>query len=267
MAARRRAPLGQNFLYDPNILGRIARAVGAAEWIFEIGAGPGTLTARLVELGKRVLAIEIDHRLAEALPAQLGHPAQLEVLEADILKVDLRQLVAARTSGRVAIAGNLPYYITSPILHRIFDAADRVSAAVVLVQREVAARIAAKPGTRDFGYLSVLCQAHSRAEVLFSIAPGAFRPAPKVISAAVRLTMEPRLQEWGVQDRDGFLEFAQLCFHQKRKTLLNNLQKRFGKQLREGRHAESPELRLRAEQLGADRLAALYLRLTESPAR
>ncbi len=265
MAGRRRAPLGQNFLFDPNILGRIARAVGGAaadaEWIFEIGAGPGTLTARLLDLGKRVLAIEIDRRLAEALPARLGHPPPLDVVAADILQVDLRHLIAARTAGRVAIAGNLPYYITSPILQRIFDAADRVSAAVVLVQREVAARIAAKPGTRDFGYLSVLCQSHSRPEVLFSIAPGAFRPAPKVTSAAVRLTMEPRLEQWGVRDREGFLEFAQLCFHQKRKTLLNNLQKRFGRQLREHRLAELPELRLRAEQLGADRLAALYLRL------
>ncbi len=261
---RRRAPLGQHFLHSPSILGRIAREVGAVsrglELIVEIGAGHGTLTSRLLDLGPRVLAIEIDPRLAAALRAKLGAHPRLELLQADILQVDLGELVAARTPGPAAIAGNLPYYITSPILRRLFDAAGRISAGLFLVQKEVAARIVAAPGTRDFGYLSVLCQAHSRPEMLFTAPPGAFRPAPKVTSALVRLKIEPRLAQWGVADPNAFFEFAQLCFRQKRKTLLNNLVKRFGRE----RLAELPEARLRAEQLGADRLAALWLRLAGS---
>lgn len=265
-AARRRAPLGQHFLYSSGPLDRIARAVGEAaggyELIVEIGAGPGTLTSRLVALGKRVLAIEIDRRLAAALPAKLGSPLGLEALEADVLQLELGALIAARTAGRAVVAGNLPYYITSPILHRICDAASRVAAAVLLVQKEVAARIAARPGTRDYAYLSVLCQAHGRPEVLFTVPPGAFRPAPKVTSALVRLSIEPRLEQWGVTDREAFLDFVRLCFHQKRKTLLNNLQRRFGRE----RLAGMPELGLRAEQLGPEQLAGLWLRLARADA-
>ena len=110
------------------------------------------------------------------------------------------------------------------------DAGERVSHAVVLMQREVARRTVARPGKRDFGYLSLLCQAHSRPELLFSVPPGAFRPPPKVTSALVRFSIEPQLARWGVADRQAFLEFAQLCFHHKRKTLRNNLEPRFGRQ-------------------------------------
>jgi 16S rRNA (adenine1518-N6/adenine1519-N6)-dimethyltransferase len=262
-AARRRARLGQHFLYSPGILDRIVRAAGEAardvELIIEIGAGPGTLTARLLGLGKRVLAIEIDRKLAESLPAKLGSPPDLEVLGADVLELDLGSLIAARTAGRAVVAGNLPYYITSPILHRVCDAASRVAAAIVLVQKEVAARIAARPGTRDYGYLSVLCQAHGRPEVLFAVPPGAFRPAPKVTSALVRLAIEPRFEQWGVADREAFLQFVQLCFHHKRKTLLNNLQGTYGKT----RLAGIPEMRLRAEQLAPEPLAGLWRRVAQ----
>ena len=258
----RRPPLGQHFLQSPAILERIARAVrtaaGDSGLVIEIGAGPGTLTGRLLALGLRVAAIEIDTRLAAALRVKHGQDPHLEVLEADILQVDLAQLISSRGVRRAVVAGNLPYYITSPILRRIFEAADRISEALVLAQKEVADRIVARPGTRDFSYLSALCQAHSRPELLFTVPPGAFRPPPKVVSALVRLSLEPRLAQWGVIDRQGFLDFAQLCFRQKRKTLLNNLEGRFGKE----RLAGIAETRLRAEQLGADQLAALWLRLS-----
>lgn len=259
--ARRRAPLGQHFLHSPSILNRIVRAAGAAlrsaGLVIEIGAGPGMLTGRLLDLGKAVLAIEIDPRLAARLRGRFGEHSGLEVLEADILQVDLRQVIAARTPGRALVTGNLPYYITSPILRLIFDAAERIHEAILLVQKEVAARITARPSTRDYGYLSVLCQAHSRPELLLTVAPGAFRPAPKVTSALVRFPMEPRLSQWGILDREAFFEFTQLCFHHKRKTLLNNLEKRFGRK----RMAAMPEARLRAEQLPPEQIAALFLRL------
>ena len=257
-----RAPLGQHFLHSPSFLDRIARQVPESDLVIEIGAGPGTLTRRLLDHARAVLAIEIDPRLAAAIKPQPGDEPRLEVLQADVLDVDLGALIAARTGGRAVLAGNLPYYITSPILGRIFDAAERVSGAVLLMQKEVAARVCAAPGSRDFGYLSVLCQAHSRPELLFTVPPGAFRPAPKVTSALVRFLIEPRLEQWGVGDRRAFLDFAQLCFHHKRKTLLNNLEGRFGRE----RLAALPEARLRAEQLAPQQLAALWLRLAQGGA-
>lgn len=264
--AGRRPRLGQHFLQSPAILDRIAgevRAAAASDLVIEIGAGPGTLTGRLLALGRRVVAIEIDPRLAATLRARHAGDPRLELLEADVLELDLGRLIAERTAGAAVVTGNLPYYITSPILRRIFDAAGRVSQSVFLMQKEVAARIVAPPGTRDFGYLSVLCQTHSRPELLFTVPPGAFRPAPKVVSALVRLSIESRLAAWGVTDRRAFLDFAQLCFRQKRKTLLNNLEGRFGlKGSGKERLAGLPELRLRAEQLGPERLAALWLSLS-----
>ena len=261
-----RAPLGQNFLSSPSFLARIgAEAAAAAResgLIIEIGAGPGSLTKYLLEAGKPVTAIELDPRLVSRLRSSLGsHPA-LEVIEGDILRLDLHELIAARAAGgRPVIAGNLPYYITSPILHRVFDSAACISAALFLVQKEVAERITARPGTRDFGYLSVLCQAHARTEIRLLIPPGAFRPAPKVTSALVRLDFEPRLEQWGVSRRAEFLDFVKLCFSQKRKTLLNNLQKRFGRETLEQRIAEIPELRSRAERIEPERLARIWLLL------
>jgi 16S rRNA (adenine1518-N6/adenine1519-N6)-dimethyltransferase len=241
VTSRSRPPLGQHFLHSGAVLARIAQevlaAAGPGEEVVEIGAGQGALTRRLVELGLRVKAIEIDPRLAEGLRSACP---DAEVVEGDVLELDLRGVVA----------GNLPYYITSPILRRLCDAGERVSAAILLMQKEVAERVAAGPGSRDYGFLSVLCQAHSRPEILFCVPPGAFRPPPKVMSAVVRMRMEPRWKEWGVGDREEFLHFVQRCFRQKRKTLRNNL----------GREVvgELPEAGLRAEQLGPEAIAAFW---------
>lgn len=247
----RRPPLGQHFLHSPTILDRIARHVRAAarhcDLVVEIGAGAGPLTRRLVDLGLRVVAVEIEPRLVEQLRSACPG---VDIVQADVLEVDFARLMPERA----VVAGNLPYYITSPILRRLCDAAERVSEAILLVQKEVALRVVAEPGGRDFGFLSVLCQAHARPEMLFSVPPGAFRPPPKVTSAVVRLEMEPRWVEWGVPDRDEFLRFVQLCFHQKRKTLRNNLQGRYAV-------AGLAEARLRAEQLSAEQLALLWQRL------
>ena len=137
-----------------------------------------------------------------------------------MLKTDLAALASP---GRAVIAGNLPYYITSPILDRVFALADRWERAVFLVQAEVAARLAAEPGSRDYGYLSVLTQVYARPRILFEVPRAAFRPPPKVDSAVVLLEPRDAQADWGVADRDAFLRFASDCFRHKRKTLRNNL--------------------------------------------
>jgi 16S rRNA (adenine1518-N6/adenine1519-N6)-dimethyltransferase len=144
------------------------------------------------------------------------------------------------------LTGNLPYYIATPIISRYLRAPGLMSQAVFLIQKEVAERITAKPGTREYGYFSVECQFLAHAEFLFTVAPGAFRPPPKVDSAVIRLT--PR-SELAVSDVDGFLGFVSICFRQKRKTLRNNL--------REAYHP-APDLARRAEELSVDEFVDLY---------
>jgi 16S rRNA (adenine1518-N6/adenine1519-N6)-dimethyltransferase len=214
------------------------------------------LTEPLLERSEKVIAIEVDsvlvHYLRQKfLPAiELG---RLELIEGDILKTDFGALAA-----RPVIAGNLPYYITSPILERVFSLKGTWERGVFLVQAEVAERIAAGPGSRDFGYLSVLVQTHAHAEILFPVGREAFRPQPKVDSAVVRLT--PRdAADLGIGDVPAFLKFAQHCFRHKRKTLRNNLAAVYGLKTIDA----LPEGRLRAEQVGLPELAALYHKLTD----
>jgi 16S rRNA (adenine1518-N6/adenine1519-N6)-dimethyltransferase len=188
------------------------------------------------------VAIELDPALAAGLRQRFP---QVEVVEANVLDTDLSQW------GPAAVAGNLPYYITSPILERIFRMGGALLRAVVLVQREVAERLVAKPGTRDYGFLTVQTQWFTAPEMLFRVPPAAFSPPPKVDSAAVLL--QPRQ---GVEDAAGFLEFAGRCFRHKRKTLRNNLLPFYGRQVEEW-----PEAGLRAEQVAIERLVELYRRL------
>jgi 16S rRNA (adenine1518-N6/adenine1519-N6)-dimethyltransferase len=188
-----------------------------------------------------------------------GH---LELIEGDILKIDLGSLHA-----RPVIAGNLPYYITSPILEKTFSSGCGWERAVLMVQAEVAARLTAAPGSRDFGYLSVhdgalvadvLVQVHSAAELLFEVSRGAFHPPPKVDSAVVLLTPRDAAAQLGLPDVRAFLKFAQQCFRMKRKTLRNNLGPAYGIE----KIGALPEAKLRAEQLSVPELAALYRKLT-----
>ena len=176
--------LGQHFLVRQSILERIAEAacpeVGGT--VVEIGPGRGALTSHLLRRADRVIAIEIDPVLVQYLRAEFRDEPKLTLVEADVLKTDLRQF------GAATVAGNLPYYITSPILEKVLLLAEQLSRAVFLVQKEVAKRLAAGPGSRDYGYLSVQTQLLSVPEVLFVVPAAAFRPPPKVDSAVVRLT-------------------------------------------------------------------------------
>jgi len=257
--------LGQHFLSRKSILDRIARAACGDSTpdplVIEIGPGKGALTASLLEMASKVVAIEVDPYLVHYLRQKFGtaiDSGRLSLIEGDILKTDLACLIR-NEGGRAAISGNLPYYITSPILQCIFSLAGW-GRAVFLVQQEVAARLAATPGTRAYGYLSVLAQIHSRPQILFDVPRTAFRPPPKVDSAVI--TLEPRdaATEFDLPDERAFLRFAAACFRQKRKTLRNNLATLYG----HDRVDALPEGRKRAEQLSVPELVKLYRALEES---
>ena len=173
-----------------------------------------------------------------------------------MLTVDLAAL--AREPGRsLAVVGNLPYYITSPILERLFRFEDRISRAVVMVQREVAERITAEPGTRDYGLLTVLCRVHARCELLFTLPPDAFQPPPQVDSAVVRMEFAPRWAELGVKP-EPFRKFLQSCFAQKRKTLENNLRAAGRSPAEIAAALESTGPSARAEELSPKELARIF---------
>jgi 16S rRNA (adenine1518-N6/adenine1519-N6)-dimethyltransferase len=245
-----RQKLGQHFLIKGSVLERIAVAAcpTPTELVIEIGPGRGALTARLLPRTERLIAIEIDPFLAGHLRAKYPDP-RLEVVEADVLATDLGQW------GRAAIAGNLPYYITSPILGKLSCIA--FTRAVFLIQKEVAERLTALPGSRDYGYLTVQTATFATVRRLFDVKPGAFHPPPKVDSAVVLL--EPHAPP--VADLPQFLEFAARCFHHKRKTIRNNLAPIYGKETVDA----WPEATLRAEQLSLDRLLEMYRRVEPGP--
>ncbi len=241
--------LGQHFLTSRSFLEKIAAAAcpSRESLVVEIGPGKGALTRYLIERSDRVIAVEVDPELARSVRERFP---QITVVEADVLQIDLAQW------GPAVIAGNLPYYITSPILEKITGLGASLRRAVVLVQREVAERLVAQPGSRDYGYLTVQTRVFTIPKLLFRVPPGAFSPPPKVESAAVLL--EPRTPP--VPDAAAFLEFAARAFRQKRRTLRNNLSPFYGSQV-----AQLPEANLRAEQLSLEELAALHQRLLFQP--
>jgi 16S rRNA (adenine1518-N6/adenine1519-N6)-dimethyltransferase len=259
-AAKRRPPLGQHFLHDPGIRQRIFHLLGAREgdaWL-EIGAGHGEMTLLLAGTGARVVAVERDARLVAALRPELSALANVQLLEADILKVSLEALAREHGVERWRVYGNLPYYITSPILHRLFDARAAVADIHIVIQREVAERLCAAPGRRDYGYLSVATQFYTRPDILLPVPRGAFRPPPKVESSLVRLQLPGKNATLGINDENVFLGFVQACFQQKRRTLRANLRSRYGARVEKALAALELAPRARGEELSLEQLAALH---------
>jgi 16S rRNA (adenine1518-N6/adenine1519-N6)-dimethyltransferase len=265
--------LGQNFLADAGWRARIASLLGASAgeaWV-EIGAGHGEMIELFAQSGARVIAIELDPILASTLRKRAAAWPSVEVIEADVLEVDLAQLAG---ESPFKVYGNIPYYITSPILHRIFRVSanhpGKVLSAHLVMQLEVAARLTARPGRREYGYLSAATQFHSNPELLLKIPPGAFRPRPKVASALVKLSFPGEGAYLSITNSEAFLRFVQGCFAQKRKTLANNLRAmRLGeksltaggapsKSLAEMMSEAAIEAGARAEQLTLAQFAALY---------
>jgi len=210
-----RKSLGQHFLTDPRILARIADAValGPDETVVEIGPGRGSLTNALLARAARVVAIEIDRKLVELLREKYAHEPRLTIVEADVLDVNLGEVAG----GEYALAGNVPYYITTPILFKALQP-PRALRSVLLVQREVAARMSAEPGADDYGALSVNVQAIARVEMLFRIPAGAFTPPPRVESAVVRVTprADPVVK---AGEEEPFRTFVQAAFALRRKQM------------------------------------------------
>lgn len=251
--------LGQHFLTDASWQERIARAarIDGGVWV-EIGAGHGEMTMRLAQRASKVFAIELDPRLARRLREVAAPCKNVEVIESDVMAVDLQKLTGGE---RFSVYGNLPYYITSPILHRLFEHVERIAAIHIVIQFEVAARIVAPPGRRDYGYLSVASQWFGRPEIAFRIPPGAFRPPPKVASALVSFRMPGERAKNSVEDENAFLDFVKECFAQKRKTLRNNLRARLGTRTEEILRGAGLSSDARAEQLTVSQFAKLF-RLT-----
>jgi len=262
----RKPKLGQNFLIDDAARSAIADALGdvSARTVIEIGPGHGAITAILAARCRRLIAIELDPALAAELRFRFRNEPQMEVLEADVLEVDFGELVPPGETADVV--GNLPYYITSPILLRLFAAGVNglLARAVVMMQREVAGRVSATSGCREYGLLSATAQMNARVETLFTLPPTAFSPPPDVYSTVLRLEFAPRFVELGV-DAAGFDAFLRRCFAQKRKTLANNLRAAghasargySADELRAAWPAAIPPL-ARAESLALETLAALY---------
>jgi 16S rRNA (adenine1518-N6/adenine1519-N6)-dimethyltransferase len=272
--------LGQHFLANESYASQIVDALGdvSQNTVLEIGPGRGILTSLLAKHTRRLIAVELDRVLAAQLRLRFAMFPNVEVIEADILSIDFDSLFGPKPGlsrpgiefkpTPANVIGNLPYYITSDILLRLFDYSKYFETIVILVQREVADRIAAKPGSRDYGLLSATAQLYASVEKLFTLPPGAFAPPPKVHSTALRLTMASRHEELGLDTdgfKQGFIDFLKLSFGQKRKTLWNNLKSNYPEpELRAALSQARVKPAARAETLTLEESAALFRALRRS---
>ena len=251
--------LGQNFLNDAQAIQRIVAALGdcTQRTVVEIGPGKGAVTRALAGHAGRVLAVELDQELAAHLRTEFP-PERVTIANEDVLNFDFA--AAATSAGeRIAVVANLPYYITSPILLKLAASHASIDRAVLMMQREVADRVVADPGSRDYGLLSVTVQMYGPVERLFTLPPGAFTPPPEVHSTVIRWRFAPRFAELGVEEID-FFALVRQAFAQKRKTLANNL-RAAGVAPVEIQHALTRagiNAQARAEELSVEAFAALW---------
>jgi 16S rRNA (adenine1518-N6/adenine1519-N6)-dimethyltransferase len=285
-----RQRLGQHFLGDAGWREQIARAIGVSPhstllqaspaisthppsvspnpvhgqdqshcWI-EVGAGHGEMTEHLLSTGAAVYAVELDAPLVVRLEKLARKFPNLMVVHSDILETDLAAIARGR---RIRLYGNLPYYITSPILHHFFTFADLLEEMHIVIQEEVALRLTARPETKQYGYLSVVTQLYTRPEFVLRIPRGAFSPPPEVASALVTLRLPGERAKLSLRDEVAFLGFVKLSFAQKRKTLVNNLRSLASPDIvRETLAAQNLRGDARAEQLSVAQFAALHASLT-----
>jgi len=266
----RKPKLGQHFLINDSNASRIVEALGniSQSTVLEIGPGRGVLTSLLARQTRRLIAIELDRVLAAQLRMKFALYPNVEIIEGDVLAIDFSTLFGPKpgssrpglvqTPEPVPVVGNLPFYITSEILLRLFEFRQCFSTIVIMVQKEVADRLAATPGSRDYGLLSATAQLYARVERLFTLPPGAFSPPPKVHSSVVRLTLSPRIDSLHV-DEEGFINFLKLSFGQKRKTLWNNLKTEYAPDsLKQALQQAGVKPTVRAEALPLEKSAAIF---------
>jgi len=268
-ATKRKPKLGQNFLVDAGAALKIVHALGdvSNRIVIEIGPGRGVLTDLLLPRAKRVIGIELDRVLAAQLRMRYATRTNVEILESDFVTVEFPSMVGRRPGPlhdlrptqpeTVDVVGNLPFYVTSDIVLRILELHQNIARAVIMVQREVGDRIAAAPGSRDYGLLSATTQLFARVDKLFNLPPEAFSPPPEVHASVVRLTMAPRLEELQVEE-EPFIAFLKLAFAQKRKTLANNLREPYGARTAAALKAAGLRADARAEAIPLEKMAAVF---------
>jgi 16S rRNA (adenine1518-N6/adenine1519-N6)-dimethyltransferase len=267
--------LGQHFLVDDAAAMQIVEALGniAQATVLEIGPGRGAMTSLLAPRSRRLIAIELDRVLAAQLRMNFGLVPNVEIIEGDILSIDLDSIFGPKpgssrpgmqqTPEAARVVGNLPYFITSDILLRLFEYRKYFDTIVLMVQREVADRLASPPGGKDYGLLSATAQIYARVESLFTLPPASFSPPPKVHSSVVRLTIEDKLDRLQVPEA-GFIQFLKLSFGQKRKTLWNNLKAQYDSDtLKAALGKAHVEPNTRAEALTLEDSAAVYRALLD----
>lgn len=214
--------MSQNFLINQGAAKRIVDSLDLSQedMALEIGAGKGVLTKHLLEKARKVFAVELDKRMCDYLRNTFEGSENLEVIQNDILKLNFNDLIDS--PDKFKVVGNLPYKITSPVLELLLEQKGRISVCVLMVQKEVASRISAHPGTRDWSPLSIAIQLHSKVEVLFHLKPGSFSPAPRVESSVIRLKFLPK-PKVNLPDERFFFRVVRSAFGQRRKILLNSL--------------------------------------------
>ena len=254
--------LGQNFLIDPDVCPAMAAAACDKDTgVIEIGPGIGVLTAELSKTAKRVVAVELDERLKKILPLTLADCKNAEIIYGDIMKMDIKKLIAERFSdcAKIAVCANLPYYITSPIVMGLLESRLPADNITVMVQKEAAERLCAEVGTRDAGAVSVAVSYYSEPEILFEVPRTCFMPSPKVDSAVIKLKIREK-PPVSVNSEEHFFRLVKACFAQRRKTLVNTVSNTTGTEKEAIKKAlESlglPET-VRSEQLSLNNLAEL----------
>ena len=261
--------MGQNFLINPTVCPRMAEASGAADCAgaLEIGPEVGVLTWELAQAAPKVVAVELDRRLFPVLEETLADCPNVELVEGDVLALDLADLLRERfPGGKVAVCANLPYYITSPVIMTLLESRLPLSAVTVMVQKEAARRLCAKPGERECGAVSASVWYHAVPEILFPVSRGSFVPAPNVDSAVIRLTLRDRPPA-EVGNEEAFFALVRQGFAQRRKTVANSIAA--GGKVPKARVEQTlQELGLapaaRAEQLTLDEWAGLHRALWET---
>ncbi len=273
----RKPKLGQHFLIDEAAAMRTVEALGdiSQSTVLEIGPGRGVLTSLLARRARRLIAIETDRVLAAQLRMNFSLTPNVEIIEGDILAIDFDAIFGPKPGSTrpginqqpepARVVGNLPYFITSDILLRLFQVRKYIETIVLMVQREVADRLAAKPGKSEYGLLSATAQLYARVEKLFTLPPDSFSPPPKVHSTVVRITIDPRLESLRVPEAE-FVKFLKLIFGQKRKTLWNNLKSEYETEpLRAALDKAAVKPNVRAEALTLEKTAALFRALSKTP--